>query len=82
VNLAPTFPPFHVQGFNPTSLNYLLQRVGFEVTDFAISGIISPAQGKPSLRKRAEYRAAQFINWIGNRCGAGIYMYVWTRKPV
>jgi SAM-dependent methyltransferase len=81
LNLAPTFPPYHVQGFNPFSLRQLLQRVGFRVTAFDIGGEISPATGKTSLRKRAEHRAAQLINWIGSRRGAGIYMYVWTRKP-
>jgi 2-polyprenyl-3-methyl-5-hydroxy-6-metoxy-1,4-benzoquinol methylase len=81
VNLAPTFPPYHVQGFNPASLRRLLQRAGFEVIDFFISGTISPATGEPSLRKRVEYQASRLINWIGNRSGAGIYMYVWGRKP-
>jgi 2-polyprenyl-3-methyl-5-hydroxy-6-metoxy-1,4-benzoquinol methylase len=81
VNLAPTFAPYHVQGFNPTSLRRLLQRVGLEVMDFGIGGITSPPTGEKSLRKRLEYRAAQLVNWIGNQTGAGIYMYVWTRKP-
>ena len=81
VSLAPTFPPFHVQGFNPTSLHRLLQRAGFDVLEFHVSGITSPPTGKTSLRKRAEHQAARLINWIGNRCGSGIYMYVWARKP-
>lgn len=80
VNLAPTFPPYHVQGFNPTSSRRLLERVGFEVIDFGMGGATSPPTGKTSLRKRVEHRAAQLINWLGNRSGAGIYMYVWTRK--
>jgi SAM-dependent methyltransferase len=81
VNLAPTFPPYHVQGFNPDSLRQLLKRVGFEVTELDIGGKISPHTGKPSLRKRVEHKAARLVNWIGNRYGAGIYMCVWTRKP-
>lgn len=82
VNLAPTFPPFHVQGFNPTSLHRLLQRAGFELLDFNVTGITSPPTGKTSLRKRVEHQAARVINWIGNQCGSGIYMYVWARKPL
>ena len=80
VNLAPTFPPYHVQGFNPTSLRRLLARAGFELIDFYMTGTISPATGEASLRKRAEHQAARLINWIGNRSGAGIYMYAWARK--
>ncbi|MCM3871778.1 MAG: class I SAM-dependent methyltransferase [Pyrinomonadaceae bacterium] len=81
VNLAPTFPPYHVQGFNPVSLRRLLERVGFELEELGVCGEISPLTGKTSLRKRLEYRAGQFINWVGNRRGEGIYMVVWTRKP-
>src|SRR6185503_591357 len=81
VNLAPTFPPYHVQGFNPTSLRRLLDRAGFELIDFYMTGTISPATGEASLRKRAEHQAARLINWVGNKSGAGIYMYAWTRKP-
>jgi ubiquinone/menaquinone biosynthesis C-methylase UbiE len=81
VNLAPTFPPYHVQGFNPASLRRLLERAGFQLMEFSITGTISPATGAASLRKRVEHQAARLINWIGNRRGAGIYMYAWTRKP-
>ena len=81
VNLAPTFPPYHIQGFNPVSLRQLLKRVGFHVITLGIGGTISPHTGTPSLRKRMEHRAAQAVNWLGKSCGAGIYMYVWTTKP-
>ena len=82
LNLAPTFAPYHVQGFNPKSVQRLLERVGFEVDSLAIFGQTSPLTGKTSLRKRAEHRAGQLVNWVGNKVGAGIYMYVWTKKPL
>ena len=81
VNLAPTFPPYHVQGFNPASLRHLLKRVGFQVMEFSVAGTTSPPTGKTSLRKRVEYGGAQLVNWLGNRLGAGIYIYVWSEKP-
>jgi SAM-dependent methyltransferase len=81
VNLAPTFAPYHVQGFNRQSIQRLLQRVGFEVESMKIYGQVSPMTGKTSLRKRIEHRAGQLVNWVGNLGGAGIYMYVWTKKP-
>jgi SAM-dependent methyltransferase len=81
VNLAPTFAPYHVQGFNRQSVQRLLRRVGFEVESLKIYGQVSPMTGKTSLRKRIEHRAGQVVNWVGNQGGAGIYMYVWTKKP-
>ena len=81
VNLAPTFPPYHVQGFNPASLQRLLKRVGFQLEEFTIYGKVLPLTGEPLLRKRMEFRAAQLINWLGNRHEAGVYMYAWAKKP-
>jgi len=81
VNLAPTFAPYHVQGFNPKSVQRLLQRVGFEVDSLTVFGQVSPLTGRTSLRKRTEHRAAKVVNWLGNHVGAGIYMYLWTKKP-
>ncbi len=80
INLAPTFPPYHVQGFNPISLKRLLERAGFRVEELNIWGKASPLTGKTSLRKRLEYRGAQLMNWIGNRRGSGLYMDAWARK--
>jgi 2-polyprenyl-3-methyl-5-hydroxy-6-metoxy-1,4-benzoquinol methylase len=80
VNLAPTFPPYHVQGFNPDSLRRLVKRVGFQIEESRIFGEVLPLTGAPSLRKALENRAARFVNWIGNRAGAGMYMDVWLRK--
>lgn len=82
VNLAPTFPPYHVQGFNPSSLRRLIQRIGFEIEELNIFGEIIALTGAPSLRKKIEHRAAQFVNWLGNQAGAGIYMDVWLRKKL
>ncbi|MDQ1707145.1 MAG: hypothetical protein QOJ88_356 [Pyrinomonadaceae bacterium] len=81
VNLAPTFPPYHVQGFNPISLLRLVERVGFKVEEFNIFGTVVPLTGKASLRKNIEHQAARLVNWLGNRMGAGVYTDVWLRKP-
>lgn len=81
INLAPTFPPYHVQGFNRRSLPRLLKRVGFEIEKMRVWGNMWPFTGKPSLRKQIEYRGAQLVNWVGNRSGTGLYMTVLARKP-
>jgi ubiquinone/menaquinone biosynthesis C-methylase UbiE len=81
VTLAPTFPPYHVQGFNPRSLRKLLARVNFEIEQFTMGGAIWPPQGEMTWRKQTEYRAAKLIDWVGRHAGAGIYMDVIARKP-
>lgn len=81
VNLAPTFPPYHVQGFSPASLRTLLARVGFDILEHRIEGGVWPLTGEPSLRKRLEYNAARVVTWLGNKTGRGSYMDALVRKP-
>jgi SAM-dependent methyltransferase len=81
VNLAPTFPPYHVQGFTPASLRALLVRVGFDIDQLKIEGTVWPFTGIPSLRKRLEYTAARVVTWLGNKTGTGSYMEALVRKP-
>jgi ubiquinone/menaquinone biosynthesis C-methylase UbiE len=81
ITLAPTFPPYHVQGFNRRSLRRLLDRVNFKVEQFTMGGNIWPPVGNPTWRKRAEYRAAKLIDWVDRRAGSGIYMDIIARKP-
>jgi len=80
VTLAPTFPPYHVQGFNPKSLVMLLERARFAPKQLDIVGEISPQTGRLSFRKRFENWSARFINWIGKKMGRGSYMGVWAQK--
>jgi 2-polyprenyl-3-methyl-5-hydroxy-6-metoxy-1,4-benzoquinol methylase len=81
VSLAPTFAPFHVQGFNRASLMRILTRAGFTIESMLVRGGMFPQMGVQSLRKRLEYHAARLINHVGNCSGRGTYMYVWARKP-
>jgi len=81
VTLAPTFPPYHVQGFTPGSLRNLLSRVGLDIVDFKIEGTVWPFTGESSLRKRLEHNAARVIAWVGNKTGTGSYMEAVVRKP-
>jgi hypothetical protein len=82
VNLAPTFPPSHVQGFTPASLRTLLARVGLEVVELKVEGTVWPFTGRHSIRKRLEYGAAQVVTWLGNKTGTGSYMETLVRKPL
>ncbi len=80
VVLAPTFSPYHVQGFNPDSLHRLLNALDFEVKDFRMFGEISPQTDEQTARKKIEYNIGKFVNWIGNSTGRGMYMEVWAKR--
>lgn len=79
INLAPTFPPFHVFGFNRASLTALLSKHEFEVIDVRIyseMGFPFPA----TLRGRAMKAAARALGLLANHTGTAINMFVWARR--
>ncbi|MEO6654961.1 MAG: class I SAM-dependent methyltransferase [Pyrinomonadaceae bacterium] len=80
VTLAPTFPPYHVQGFNPGSVVKLLERSDFRAAELVIFGDISSQTGSPTLRKKIEHTSAKLINWFGKIIGRGMYMGIWAQK--
>ncbi len=80
VVMAPTFPPYHVQGFNPNSIRRLLKRAGFRVVDIEIAGGVCEQQGAYSVRKKLEFSAAKLINRVGRALGMGSYMGIWAQK--
>jgi SAM-dependent methyltransferase len=80
VVLAPTFSPFHVQGFNPRSLKTLLTKAGFVSREFNVHGEVWPQTGSVSFRKRIEFNVARLANSIGNWVGRGSYMTVWAQN--
>ncbi len=80
VSLAPTFAPFHVQGFNPSSLRRLMTRVGFDIEQLRVWGRVFPMTGDKTFGKRLAYQGARTVNWAGNHLGGGCYMALWARK--
>jgi len=80
VTLAPTFPPYHVQGFNVKSLRKIVERADFELKELEIFGDISEQTGDRTFRKTVEYNGARFINWLDKLTGKGMYMNVWAQK--
>ncbi|HMS42758.1 MAG TPA: class I SAM-dependent methyltransferase [Pyrinomonadaceae bacterium] len=80
VVMAPTFPPYHVQGFNPKSLRKLLKRAMFELKEMELIGEVCEQQGSESLRKKVEFKAAKAINKIGKMLNKGSYMSIWAKK--
>jgi len=80
VVLAPTFSPFHVQGFNERSLRSALKGSGLLMQSLSIYGQVFQQQGISSFRKRVEFAGSRIVNAIGNWTGRGSYMTVWARK--
>lgn len=81
VVMAPTFPPYHVQGFNPKSVREILKNADFELKSLEIVGEICEQTGDSTVRKRIENTVAKSVNKIGKMFNRGLYMSVWTQKP-
>lgn len=78
INLAPTFPPFHVFGFNPKALNALLRQNGLEVETIDLRG--GPVKFKPAgLKDAVKVSLVNAINTIANLTGTAHNMTVWAR---
>ena len=80
VVLAPTFAPYHVQGFNERSVRTLLDRARLELVELEVVGELWEQQGQRSLRKKVEYLGAATVNAIGRTLRMGSYMALWARK--
>lgn len=78
-NLQPTWPPYHVFGFNPRAIEVLLSKHGFVIESLRI-------QADPHVPARDDWRdrfralVAGQIHRLGNRCRLGANMYVWARR--
>lgn len=74
VNMSPTFPPFHVVGFCPASLTFLLDRVGFRVAE-----LNTHAWGLPTDDlARFERVAVRAVNRVGYWLGKGVGLTAWA----
>ena len=78
--LAPTFPPYHVYGFSPPSLETLLKKHAFAIEHQEIRSSVSvPSRG--GIKDRLVSFGGTTINVIANRLGRGHNMFV-VARPV
>jgi SAM-dependent methyltransferase len=78
-NLAPTFPPYHVFGFNPKALRVLLAKHGFDLEEIRVhAGAKVPS--RPELQDRVRAFAATQINHVANVLRLAANMYGWARR--
>lgn len=79
LNLQPTWPPFHVYGFNPQALRALLSKTGFVVESIRIHA--SPhVEARPGFKGQLAAKLATQINHLANRVAFSSNMYVFARR--
>jgi len=81
VNLAPTFSPFHVLGFSPSSLRKLLSKHDLKIVQFRVYGGHSyvPSNG---LLGFVEQQFARVVSALSNHGNVGTYMEAWAVKEL
>jgi SAM-dependent methyltransferase len=80
VNLAPTFEPFHVFGFNAGALRKLVAKHGFTVRDWRVYGGRSVLPRRSGLLGYVEQQASHLITALSNWGGLGTYIETWVVK--
>jgi SAM-dependent methyltransferase len=80
VNLAPTFEPFHVFGFNGSALRKLVTKHGFAVRDWRVYGGRSVLPRRSGLLGYLEQQGSHLITAISNWGGLGTYIETWVVK--
>lgn len=78
-NIAPTWPPFHIYGFNKRSLGKLLSKHGFAIRDvrrWNDPRIFSDGTARDAMAARA----VTLINHLANVTHTSGNMYVWAQR--
>jgi hypothetical protein len=78
VNLAPTFPPFHVFGFNPRSLKKALAKHNFAVKDWKVYGGKSFVPSRQGFVSLLEQHGASIVTSISRIGQLGTYFETWA----
>jgi SAM-dependent methyltransferase len=80
VNLAPTFPPFHIFGFTPRALRALLAKHGLVPAQWRVYGGRSLVPSGDSLLGNFERLAAQAVTALSRFGSLGTYIETWAIK--
>jgi 2-polyprenyl-3-methyl-5-hydroxy-6-metoxy-1,4-benzoquinol methylase len=78
-NLSPTWPPYHVYGFNPRSLHKLLGKHGLKIEELKVWA--DPRiSAKKDLADQLKSKIAYGINQIANLTNSAGDLHLWARK--
>ena len=80
INLSPTFSPFHVVGFSPTSLRQTLTAVGFRVHTLVVPKWNNDLPQGKTINQKLERTALSLVQSIGERLGMGDGITCWAVK--
>jgi len=80
VNLAPTFPPFHVFGFGPKSLRRLLSKHSFSIKLWQVYGGQSFVPAHRGFVSLVERQAAKVVTSVSSFASLGTYIETWATK--
>ena len=78
VNLSPTFAPFHVVGFSPTSLRNTLISLGFEIHSLDVPKWRNALPPATSTRQKIERLGFSVIQTVGALIGMGDGITCWA----
>jgi SAM-dependent methyltransferase len=80
VNLAPTFPPYHVFGFTPRSLRTLLAKHGLEPAIWRVFSGETFVPQRGGMMGYLEQQGAKMVSFLSNRRDLGTYIATWAIK--
>ena len=80
VNLSPAFPPFHVVGFCPSSLRYLLDRTGFGTRELELYSLDNRLGKKAGLLESLEQMGSAAFLALGQALGMGAGIICWGER--
>lgn len=80
VNLCPTWNLYHIFGFSPRSISFLLNNNGFKVERTVVYPGDLPVPRRSTLFGKVESLGIDAVERIMNLLGKSPYMYTWARK--
>ena len=80
VNLSPTFPPFHVVGFCPSSLRKVVAAAGLSVVEMRTKTWPNELACRPGPLAPLERLVNQVTASFGQKIGMGIGLDCWSRR--
>jgi SAM-dependent methyltransferase len=78
INLSPTFPSFHVVGFNPKSMKRLVESANLELLSLELTLYKVTLPDNVPLTERL---GMGLLQYLGSLTGRGDGMSIWARKP-
>jgi 2-polyprenyl-3-methyl-5-hydroxy-6-metoxy-1,4-benzoquinol methylase len=79
LHLAPSWPPYHVYGFNPRALRTILEKHGFRIESIRVWARPRIPSGK-GIPDRMKAFAGEQVMRLANLTGTASNMFVWARR--